>query len=458
MSLSVIIPYTFGDTLRETNLANLLNSINAQSLPNFELIIVEELVDSTTEEKAPYHPKINKYITLKDHRKFNKSWCINVGVRNCKYDNILVLDADMLFGKDYFSKVMDFSKLYPKFFNGFNYISLMPGRDNPVCRILPFNNQTIIGGSWFTNKNFFFDELGGFNEDYFGYGGEDNDTGERVKYLLKKIPELPYPIIHQYHDWHIPTGANPLNPNRMAYLLEARKNPANVIAKLKSKKLGNSNYPTLIYSPNSNMNSQSGEERIIIKYLNKNPSTYKGKYIDIGGGHPTQISNSYYFYCMGWRGIVVEPLIEYASLYRKERNEDIYIQKAISDFSGRIKICHNVAINTNVGNYYLENFPNEAYETDCITIEELIKDNPAFIEPDFINIDVEGSEEKILSKCNFNTFKPKIILIEFWFRGKNEEGKIIDRMDYRSKWEKYLLPHYDFKEVIGGNAIYTRKS
>ena len=453
MKLTVVIPYTHGDEQRQQNLLNLLSTIAAQTFTDYELIIVEEVIGDNT-EKAPYNAAY-KYFTLRDNRKFNKSWCINVGIRNANGDGILVLDADMTFKRDYFEKVVTFSKQYPKFFNGFNYITLLPGKDNPVCRVLPYNNQAIIGGAWYTSKKFFFEELGGFNEDYFGYGGEDNDTGERAKFLLKNVPELIYSITHQYHDWHKPDGANPLNPDRTILLSKAKQDPSGVISKLKSKQLGNILYPTLIYGVN--MYSQSGEERIINKYLGKDPSTYKGKYIDIGADHPTKISNTYYYYNLGWNGLLIEPNPKNYPIIREIRPRDTLLPTAISDFDGKLKMCDAVVLDSSVGDFYFEKFPNNVYEVECMTIETLLKKYPDFTEPDFISIDAESSEDKILSKCNFEIFKPKIIVIEYWERGKDEEGNTIERMDYRSIWEHFLLPYYDFKEIIGGNVVYLRK-
>ena len=455
MKLSVIIPYTFGDDVREKNLSDLTYAIVDQTFTDYELIIVEEVIGDNKERAA--FQGVHRYITLRDSRKFNKSWCINVGVKNAQSDNVLVLDADMTFGKDYFERVMDFASTHPKFFNGFDIIRLLPGKDNPKLRVLPFKNQAIIGGAWFTNKKFFFDELGGFSEDYFGYGGEDNDTGERAKYILpgEVIPALPYMITHQYHDWHKPDGAMPLNPIRYTLLNKTKQDPGAVIKLLKAKQLGKEIYPTFIYD--INQVSQSGEERIINKYLGQDPKTYKGKYIDMGAGHPINLSNSYYYYCLGWNGILIEPNPECVEAIKQIRPKDILFPNAISDCDGKIKMCKTVTVDSRVGNYYLEKLPNEVYEVDGITLDTILKQHPDFISPDFISMDIESFEDRILSKCNFDVFKPKIIVIEYWERGVDKDGNTIERMDYRSVWEHFLLTHYDFKEIIGGNAVYVRK-
>ena len=208
IKLSVIIPYTHSeDTNRILALKNLWNSIESQTMQNFELIVVEE-----TEKwkiKLPYccnySKRVNKYCPLSDpmERLFNKSWCINVGIKQAQSNKVLIIDADCIFGKEYFENVLNFSKKYSLFFNGYNWIVLLPGRDNPVIRISHHEDIKSVGGSWFIDRFFFFDKLGGMNENYFGYGREDSDLWLRVNYVLNSIPEIDYPLTHQYHHWEV---------------------------------------------------------------------------------------------------------------------------------------------------------------------------------------------------------------------------------------------------------------
>jgi len=203
---------------------------------------------------------------------------------------------------------------------------------------------------------------------------------------------------------------------------------------------------------------QHQEERIINKYISKIPKREKGKYIDIGAGDPIKLSNSYYYYLRGWNGIVIEPHSKYNKEFKKIRPKDILLRVAISDYNGKLEMCDTNTIGSFVGNYKRKKFPNkEVFSIDCITINELIKKYPEFAEPDFLNIDIESNEDKALSKCNFTVFKPQVICIEYLCPGKDDKGNFLVRMDYRKRWEHYLLPYYEFKEVLGGNAFYVRK-
>lgn len=200
------------------------------------------------------------------------------------------------------------------------------------------------------------------------------------------------------------------------------------------------------------MHSQHGEDDLIFKYI---PKKENGIYIEIGAGDPKEISNTFMLYQTGWKGLLIEPNPAYHNKIKETRPKDILLPIAISNYDGEIEMCSTASANTPLWKYYCN--PNKIYKVNCLTMDSLIKQYPEFKEPDFVSIDIETGEEKLLSKCNFEIFKPKLILIEYWCRGTDNLGNEIARMDYRPIWEHYLLPYYEFKEIIGGNAFYLRK-
>lgn len=255
VNLSVVIPYTYSTEQRDKLVEPLIKCINAQTFKDFELIVVEEVSNKLfTHSVFPCRREIDKHILLKNDRTFNKSWCINVGVKQATADNILIVDADSLFGINYFDKVWEFRKHNPRFFSGYNTLICLHGKHNPVIRVLKHSEIKAAGAAWYTDKKFFFNVLGGMCENYFGYGGEDNDIWNRVNYILKGVPELDYPYIHQYHDWAVPPGCGSLEddesfPNKKQYIKNVetlrytRNNIVKTIEQLKKIDLGNVNSP-----------------------------------------------------------------------------------------------------------------------------------------------------------------------------------------------------------------------
>ena len=177
---------------------------------------------------------------------------MNVGAREAKYDHLIFHDADVLFGKNFLQEVANMTQEY-KIFSCWSTFRCMPGRDNPYMRIhVPSTIRCLIG-AWYCEKDYFFNILGGYNEDYFGYGREDSDIWHRAHYLTKAtggIPVMDYPLVHYYHNWHPDNGANPLDrqdKRANAILEKVMANPDEVRQMLLKVKIGNKKHPTIIH-------------------------------------------------------------------------------------------------------------------------------------------------------------------------------------------------------------------
>ena len=54
------------------------------------------------------------------------------------------------------------------------------------------------------------------------------------------------------------------------------------------------------------------------------------RYLDIGGNHPSVLNNTYLFYRMGGRGVIVEPTPREADLIAKKRPRDILVRAGVA--------------------------------------------------------------------------------------------------------------------------------
>jgi glycosyltransferase involved in cell wall biosynthesis len=235
---SIIIPWKSSSEQRIQNFNRLLNCLDTQTYKDFELIIVEQQTPTSLISD------IKSTIILKtDHENFNKSWCINVGARKAKYQQLLIVDADSLFDRDFLENINKYmiSNHFPIFLC-WDTIVAEAGRDNPNERRVPSKNLRTLGGVWTVDKDFFFKDFGGMNESFFGYGGEDNGAYERACFLLglSLVPTMTYILRHQYHDW-----AKPNETAEKYYLIE-RHNPKTIINALKQIYVGNEAHPTPI--------------------------------------------------------------------------------------------------------------------------------------------------------------------------------------------------------------------
>jgi FkbM family methyltransferase len=141
-----------------------------------------------------------------------------------------------------------------------------------------------------------------------------------------------------------------------------------------------------------------------------------GFYIDIGAQHPVTDSVSKAFYEKGWRGIHVEANPAYAKLLRKDRPDEIVIQAILSNNHNK-KILHTInesglstcieeIANLHSCNGYIVN--KVTYRT--ITLNDVL--GFAKKEINFLKIDIEGMEHKILHKNYIFCKKPWIIVVE----------------------------------------------
>ena len=203
--------------------------------------------------------------------------------------------------------------------------------------------------------------------------------------------------------------------------------------------------------------SQFGEDKIIISFFDKE---YKGKFVDIGCFHPTRHNNTYQMYKSGWRGINIDLNPLTIELFNFARGKDININAAISDQEEIKKLYFVDELNTQntlEANHlsFLKNHHNLKEEE--ISLQEVktkrldkILDNYNYKDIDFMNIDIEGHELKILNSIDFLKYNIKFICIEMI--DHNDQAKLINK-----KLNAILIKNdYFLVKKIGFNFIYKK--
>jgi len=168
--------------------------------------------------------------------------------------------------------------------------------------------------------------------------------------------------------------------------------------------------------------SELGEDVILEHYCPEK----RGFYVDIGAYHPKRISVTRMFYEKGWYGINIEPNPDSIKVFNKMRKRDINL--GVSDEIGELDYYFygkNATGNT---------FDSERYKRLNRKVEKIIKIKvdtlnnildkylPKGMIIDFLTIDVEGYELKILQSLNYEKYSPKHILVEdlnYWNKNRN---------------------------------------
>ena len=199
--------------------------------------------------------------------------------------------------------------------------------------------------------------------------------------------------------------------------------------------------------------AMDGEDIAIQKYVKH---TNNGFYVDIGSHHPLQRSNTYLLYQTGWHGINVDINDFTLDLFNHLRPDDINIQSAISDYNGDIDFYYQKnfsQLNTTDINWDKENFRNnfQTKKIKCQTFNNLLDQTKYKNQKiNFLNIDVEGAEMKVLKSLNFNKYNPEVICIEILgyrhLSNSEKESKIKSDEVYKFLLEK------SYKKVWSGSS------
>lgn len=180
--------------------------------------------------------------------------------------------------------------------------------------------------------------------------------------------------------------------------------------------------------------SQFGEDLIIYNYFER-CKNYKKNYLDIGAYHPKMLSNTYLLHKNNWCGYVVDTLDLKLKLFEKERGNKIKtINRAVvPNYETKEKLDFFFfelpfsEIDTLSEEFAEEkkrerNVNYTKKEITTIKINDLLK-----IEDfDFVNIDIEGMDEKVINSIDFKSInKPKLICFEdHKFYSKNNNSYI----------------------------------
>ena len=160
--------------------------------------------------------------------------------------------------------------------------------------------------------------------------------------------------------------------------------------------------------------SQSGEDMILDIIFDKP----KGFYVDVGANNPIIQSNTHFLYKKGWNGINIDAAPDSMVQFNMIRKRDINLEIPISDVQERLKFY---SFKTSFLNTFDEvsakNCKDELIGTVDVDTKKLSQIFDEYLgknEIDFLNVDVEGWDLKVLRSNNWDKYRPKVIVIEFF--------------------------------------------
>ena len=135
-----------------------------------------------------------------------------------------------------------------------------------------------------------------------------------------------------------------------------------------------------------------------------------GRYVDVGCYHPFKGSLTAQLYKKGWNGINIDLSKSSIDLFNIARKKDINLNLAISDFDGETNYYENSPINQQ-NSLIKDNDDQIKIKIQCKRLSSILLKNN-FYNFEYLNIDVEGSEEKVVRGLDLVKFRPILITIE----------------------------------------------
>jgi len=208
--------------------------------------------------------------------------------------------------------------------------------------------------------------------------------------------------------------------------------------------------------------SQHHEEVFIRDYFEDRKG---GFLLDVGASHYKTRSTTHYMdVALGWHGIAVDALGEFAADYAKHRPRTKFFPVFVSDKSDQDVDFYVIASNSRLSTAdrataQRTGSKNKVVPMKTVTLDALL-DSQGVKEIDLLSMDIEMWEPKALAGFDIDRFKPELVVIEshppvraqiFDYFAKHGYAEI----EQYSKWDgrnAYFVPKDDLPKFLARKA------
>ena len=152
--------------------------------------------------------------------------------------------------------------------------------------------------------------------------------------------------------------------------------------------------------------------------LNYIKNKRNGFYVDVGSYHPIHRNNTYLLHKQNWNGINIDTSEFSIDLFNFIRPKDLNYNCAISNKNEIIKLFYQKKLSqlstTEIDQAKIV-FQGDIKETEiqAFTLDEILnRDKYKNFKIDFLDIDVEGADLKVLEGLSFEIYKPELVCVE----------------------------------------------
>ena len=146
----------------------------------------------------------------------------------------------------------------------------------------------------------------------------------------------------------------------------------------------------------------------------------KPTYLDIGAHDPIWLSNTYLFYRLGCRGVCVEPDPRAYRTIKRVRPRDTCVQCGVgagANNAAPFYVMDPPTLSSFSKEFIDSNLSCPTYRLkDIVTIPLLttseIIDSHFSASPNFVSLDVEGDDQRIIEAWDFTRHRPEVFCVE----------------------------------------------
>ena len=181
------------------------------------------------------------------------------------------------------------------------------------------------------------------------------------------------------------------------------------------------------------------EDLAVIDYFKDKKN---GFYVDVGCYHPTHRNNTYLLHKKNWSGVNIDTSEFSIDLFNHMRPKDLNYNCAISNKNEIIKLFYQKELSqlsTTERDQAEAVFQGNIKEKEvqAFTLDEILdRDKFKDIKIDFLDIDVEGADLKVLEGLSFDRFKPELVCVEIHAKEikQSDVYKFLIKKNYELLW------------------------
>lgn len=173
---------------------------------------------------------------------------------------------------------------------------------------------------------------------------------------------------------------------------------------------------------------------------------FKGKrngfYVDVGCYHPIHRNNTYLLHKQNWNGINIDTSEFSIDLFNFIRPRDLNYNCAISNKNETIKLYYQKKLSqlstteiNQAKNVFQGNIKEK--EIQAFTLNEILQRGKyKNTKIDFLDIDVEGADLKVLEGLSFDIYKPELVCVEIHEKEVKQSKiyKFLNEKNYKLIW------------------------